>query len=137
MDIDSEEGFEVVKRKGRPSPLAPEGLKPECLILTEEELKSQSNRMNWRKGNTDSAADLFRVQHDRQEFPKAFQNYKPLNETKKETPFTFMKQKQVKVSKGADAVVDSLNFGVLPLAESEIEPDRPYASVTPQDSIVL
>lgn len=146
MDIDLE-GFEVVKRKGRcgqveelkPNGLALEDSKPECLILSEEELKSQGNRMNWRKGNTDSAADLFRVQHDRQEFPKAFQNYRPTSEIKKETPFTYMKQKQIKIPKEVDTPIDSLDFGTLlePELEPELEPDRPYATVTPQDSIIL
>ena len=83
-----------------PVPVAPEELPillpeelptPEYMILTEEELQIQSNRMNWRKGNTDTVADLFRVQHDRPEFPTIFQNYRPYSEIKKPTPFTKIK----------------------------------------------
>jgi hypothetical protein len=82
-----EEDFEVVKSKGRRS--APEVMQEEpnaeCMILTEDELKEQANRMNWRKGANHSVADLFSVQHARPEFPKIFQNYRPVfrNETEK------------------------------------------------------
>jgi hypothetical protein len=134
-----EEEFEVVKTKGRrnPEPVQEEP-KPECMILSQAELETQANRMNWRKGTNHSVADLFSVQHARPEFPKIFQNYRPAS--KKDTPFTGMKLKgetlRPKVAEekeGTNTELDSLNLETLKIREPESvdEPDPPYGPKTP------
>jgi hypothetical protein len=137
-----EEEFEVVKSKGRrnPEPVQEE-MKPECMILSEDELQVQANRMNWRKGTNHSVADLFSVQHGRPEFPKIFQNYRPAV-VKKDTPFTGMKLKtasknlkpETNVTEEQEkSVLDSLNFGALQIRQPEPvdKEDPPYAPKTP------
>ena len=126
-----EEEFEVVKRKKDRSSA---DAKQECMILTEEELKSQENRLNCRRGVGDTVGDLFRVQKDRKEFPKIFQNYKPNSDLQKAAAFAFMKQKppQVKpVKKEED--LHAIDFSklsiVVPVSDNEYEP--PYAEKTP------
>ena len=135
-----EEDFEVVKSKGRRS--APEVMQEEpnaeCMILSEDELKEQANRMNWRKGTNHSVADLFSVQHARPEFPKIFQNYRPAS--KKDTPFSGMKQKNetlklkvVEEKEATNMVYDTPRGETLTIREPEPvdEPDPPYAPKTP------
>ena len=89
-----EEEFQVVKRKAKPTPVvAPT---TECLMLSEEEMKQQSNRMNWRKGGNSHVADIFRAKNDRPQFPKVFENYMPYSELKKKTVFTKIKKPELK-----------------------------------------
>jgi hypothetical protein len=89
--MEDHEGFEIVQRKTRNvSPVT-----QECMILTENEIREQSNRLNCRKGTTTSMENLFRVEKDRPVFPKAFENYRPQADAKKETPFTRIGQRNV------------------------------------------
>jgi len=84
------EEFEVVKRKGKANTRATEPT--ECLIMSEEEMREQGNRLNWRKGGSSETTDIFRAKNDRPQFPKVFENYLPYSETKKKTVFTNMKK---------------------------------------------
>ena len=83
--MEDNRGFEFVQRKGKRTSVE---VVEECMMLDENEIREQSNRLNCRKGTTDCVADLFRVDKVKRSFPKAFENYRPHTEIKKETPFT-------------------------------------------------
>jgi hypothetical protein len=129
-----EEDFEIVKRKGhhRSSPIPDEPAtdktetKPEYMILSEDEMQSQGNRMNWRKGANQSVADLFRIQHTRPEFPKIFQNYRPA--PTKETPFTGMK---LRTPKSPTGTVEPSKASLQINMPNEYDSDPEYADKTP------
>lgn len=122
-----EPDFELVRRrKDRSSVEA----KQECMILTEEEMKSHENRLNCRRGVGDTVGDLFRVQKDRKEFPKIFQNYKPNSDIQKVAAFAFMKTKptkKVEVPVKEDLDLSSLSITIPTRDDGE----PPYAEKTP------
>jgi len=116
-----EEEFQVVKGKAKKIGAAPvEEPRAEYMMLSEEEILQQNNRMNWRKGAATSVGELFRVQNERPDFPTAFQNYRPAPEVKKQTPFSSMKQKIAKK--------ETLKIQV---PDSAVAQEPPYAEKTP------
>ena len=122
---ENEEKFEVVRRKSTKNTV--ETTTGTCMILSEEELKSQENRLNCRRGVGDMIGDLFRVQRDRKDFPKIFQNYKPSSDIQKATPFAFMRQKTTKKVELEMPDFSKLNIKTPPLDDY----DPPYAEKTP------